>query len=124
MKDDEDFELGSDDQICDVITNSKVKIFIKKKVSTNELKVEQQQQPQQLQQQQQQPQQPQQQNVGVLPNNLSAVDTPILDLTKMNHPIALSENLPQQRIFTFICPQIRKSKFQIDSQKIAFLTFY
>ena len=38
MKDDDDFELGSDDEVSDVITNSKVKLFMKKQISQSEPK--------------------------------------------------------------------------------------
>lgn len=55
--------------------------------------------------------------------NLSVVDTQILNLSNFTPPV-LDESHPKDKIFTVICPQIRKSPFLLDASDLSFLSFY
>lgn len=116
IKDSDDFELGSDDEINDVISNSKVRAYIIKQINDSTQLLSQTTSnsippPPSTEQKTevQQSQQPQ-------PKNLSAVDSPIIDLSKLTLPAELGAEHPQEKIFSVKFPQIRKSPFTLDAR--------
>lgn len=50
------------------------------------------------------------------PKNLSAVDSPIINLSNLTLPADLGTEHPQDKVFSAIFPQIRKSPFLLDAR--------
>ena len=124
IKDIDDFELGSDDEANDVVPDGKVRIYLIKDKAQQPMVQQNQLQSQQPQQQQQQqpivqtvPQQQTNSTSATVASSvsapLSAVDVPIIDLTNWKTPV-ISENWPKDKVLKLVCPQIRKSHFEME----------
>lgn len=129
IKDIDDFELGSDDEVGDVIPDGRVRIYQKKAIVAQPTQPQVPQPSQQPSQQPTQPvttsPQPSQQQVSSI-HSLSAaskvaVDIPILDLTNWSIP-AIPESCPKDKIMHIVCPQIRKAPidFELESYDLTF----
>lgn len=111
LKDIEDFELGSDDEVEDVLPDGRLRVYQHGQGKP---------QPVQVQVVQQQPvqqaivQQPPSQLVPVPPQASNiGVEVPIISLQNWTIP-KISENYPKDKVLKVICPQIRKAPFELE----------